>query len=58
MSRKDNYPIEVLETYEVIEDLFVSSKPNALSKRNQIKSDCLLLILNDLYEANPTNKES
>lgn len=48
-----DYPINVLESYEAIEDLLVSSKPNALYKKNSVKSDCLLMILNNLYEAKP-----
>jgi len=48
-----DYPETVLEAYEAIEDLIVSHKPNALYKKNSVKSDCLLMILNNLYETTP-----
>ena len=48
-----DYPTNVLDSYEAIEDLLVSSKPNALYKKNSVKSDCLLMILNNLYETRP-----
>ena len=44
----DNLPIEVLETYDTIEKL-LSPKERIIENNKQI-SDCILLMLNNLYE--------
>lgn len=53
-----NYPINILESYEAIEDLLVSSKPGALYKKNSVKSDCLLMILDNLYNTQPETRNT
>ena len=45
----DDLPIEVLEAYDTIEVL-LSPKEKIFSKNKQM-SDCILLILNNLYES-------
>lgn len=44
----DNLPIEVLETYDTIEKLLSSEE--RIIKNNKQASDCILLMLNNLYE--------
>lgn len=44
----DDLPIEVLETYDTIEKL-LSSKERIIENNKQV-SDCILLMLNNLYE--------
>lgn len=43
----DNMPIEVLETYDTIEKL-LSPKERLIESNKQV-SDCILLMLNNLY---------
>lgn len=43
----DNLPIEILEAYDTIEKL-LSPDERIVSKNKQV-SDCILLILNNLY---------
>ena len=44
----DNLPIEVLEAYDTIEKL-LSPNERIVTNNKQV-SDCILLILNNLYE--------
>ena len=44
----DNLPIEVLETYDTIEKLL--SPNERIINNNKQASDCILLMLNNLYE--------
>ena len=49
-----DYPEKVLETYDVIESLFVDEDNRPLVSSNSVKSDILLFVLNNLYqEINP-----
>jgi hypothetical protein len=49
----DNLPIEVLEAYDTIEKLL--SPDERIISKNKQTSDCLLLILNNLYFKNCEN---
>lgn len=49
----DNLPIQVLEAYDTIEKLL--SPDERIIDANHTVSDCILMILNNLYETN-TNK--
>lgn len=51
----DNLPIQVYEVYEIIEKLFVPE--GNLYHENPQLSNCLLLILNNLYYTDPNGKD-
>lgn len=44
----DNLPIEVLEVYDTIEKLLSPNKK--IINKNKQTNDCILLMLNNLYE--------
>ena len=46
----DNLPTEVLESYDVIEKLL--SPNERIFENNKVVSECILLILNNLYYHN------
>lgn len=47
-----DYPEKVLESYDTIEKLIVSKKKQPIVTYNSVTAECLLDILNNLYEEN------
>lgn len=54
MTKDRDYPEPVLEAYDTIENLIVPSEDRPLYEANTTTAECLLFILNRLYEADPT----
>ena len=55
MDKMKDYPYLVLEAYDTIEKLLVPKGRQPLVNFNSTTSNCLLMILNDLYETNSDN---
>jgi hypothetical protein len=53
----NEYPEKVLEAYDTIERLlFKDEEGETLYRSNTVTADCLLFILNNLYELKPETK--
>ena len=53
MKHVTDYPIEVLEAYDVIEKLLPSEDGEPIAKSNGTVADMLLFLLDSLYQAIP-----
>ena len=53
MKHVTDYPIEVLEAYDIIEKLLPSEDNQPIANCNRATSDMLLYLLDSLYQAVP-----
>ena len=53
MRHVTDYPIEVLEAYDIIEKLFTSEDNEPITSYNTTASDMLLYLLDSLYQSVP-----
>jgi len=53
MANKNELPEMVLEAYDTIEKLLAPTDQQPIFSNNSVTSNCLLMILNDLYETKP-----
>ncbi|HBL74280.1 MAG: hypothetical protein A2W90_18170 [Bacteroidetes bacterium GWF2_42_66] len=58
MKKPIDYPLPVLEAYDIIEKLLVHKEDQPLFESNTAISDVLLFVLNDLFEQFPIHIES
>lgn len=54
MIKDRDYPEPVLEAYDTIEKMIVPVNDQPLYGANATMAECLLFVLNRLYEADPT----
>jgi hypothetical protein len=53
MKKDKEYPDAVLEAYDTIEKMIVPKEDQPLYEANATTGECLLFMLNRLYEADP-----